>query len=281
MKKVKIKTPAKINLTLDVIGLNGGYHDICSLVSSIDIYDYITVKQRSDFNIELITKGIDANCSIEKNNAYKTAKRFAKTFKTYGATVTVDKHIPVGGGLGGSSADIAGVLCAMQELYGVSESIVPIADSLGSDSSYMLKGGWAILRGRGDNQEFLSIDFPLYLVIVLEGKGVSSKLCYQKFDELGKTYLPCTEQALSALKKGDFDLFCKLAKNDLYPASKSFVPAIENNVKALCDAGAPLAIMTGSGTATLGVFERKKDRDKVYKKLKNTYKDRILKAKTI
>ncbi len=282
MKKLKLKTPAKINLTLDVLGVNAqGFHDIRSFVTSIDVYDYITLKKRSDFKFDLKCKGIDPKCSMSDNNAYKSAKRFAKAFKTNGVSIVVDKHIPVGAGMGGSSADIAGVLNGMKTLFSITDSVKPLADSLGSDSSYMLKGGLAILNGRGDEQEFLSLDFEFYLLIVLQDEVIASKQCYQRFDEQNKIYSPCTDAIVSALKNKDFNEFCRLAKNDLYSSTASFIPEIENNIKALKDAGAPLAIMTGSGSAVVGVFDNAKERDKAYKKLKKTCGKKILKAKTI
>ncbi len=282
MKKIKLKTPAKINLTLDVLGTNEqGYHDLCSLVTSIDVYDYITILKRKDYNIRLKCKGIDPECSLVDNNAYKSAERFNKAFNTSGVNVTIDKRIPVGAGLGGSSADIAGVLNGMKMLYGIKESVAPIANILGSDSAYMLKGGWGVLKGRGDKQEFLELDKTLYLVILLEEKSASSKQVYREYDKREKTYLPCTDTAITALKKGDFELFAKLAKNDLYPATKALIPELQDNIKALEDAGAPLSIMTGSGSAVLGVFDNEKQRNSVYKKLKLKYKKNIIKCKTI
>ncbi len=282
MKKIKLKTPAKINLTLDVLGVNEeGFHDIRSLVTSIDLYDDITIKKRKDFNVNLKTKGIDPKCSAVDNNAYKSAKKFAKKFKTYGVDLTVDKHIPVGAGLGGSSADIAGVLNGMQALFELNDSVVPIADSLGSDSSYMLKGGWAILNGRGNEQEFIKLDLQLYLIILTIGKGISAKRSYREFDNQNINYAQCTDNALAFLKKGDFGLFAMTAKNDLYLATSALVPQIQENIKALKDAGAPFATMTGSGTAVIGVFDSKKDRDISYKKLKKNYPKNIIKAQTI
>ncbi len=281
MKKIKLKTPAKINLTLDVVGVKEKFHEIKSLVASIDLYDYFTIKKRKDNAVNLITKGINPRCDIVDNNAYKSAKLFINAFKTNGVDIIVDKRIPVGAGLGGSSVDIAGVLKGMKELYGIKESVIPLADSLGSDSSYMLKGGWAVLKGRGDEQEFVDIRSPLYLIALIEDKGVSSKKCYKKFDESKIKPTECTDKALNALKNGKFEEFCALAKNDLFLPSSSFVEKIAFNINSLKQAGAPLAIMTGSGTATLGVFNDKKSRDKVYKKLKPLYGGKILKAKTI
>ena len=150
MKKITIKAKAKINLTLDVVGLNSGYHDINTLVTTIDLYDRIILKKRKDSAISLNCTGVKMDCAITDNNAYKTAKAFADKFSTGGVDITVQKNIPLGAGLGGSSADIAGVLNGLKALYGVNESVLDIANALGSDSGYMLSGGYAVLSGRGD-----------------------------------------------------------------------------------------------------------------------------------
>jgi hypothetical protein len=150
MKKITVKIPAKINLTLDVVGVRDGFHDIESLCVGVNIYDKITVKKRSDKLVTLKEVGIKAGCEVQNNNAYKSAILFMQTFRTSGVDIIVDKSIPVGAGLGGSSADIAGVLLAMQKLFGVKKDIKPLADSLGSDSGYMLSVRPAIISGRGD-----------------------------------------------------------------------------------------------------------------------------------
>ena len=117
MRKVKVKVPAKVNLTLDVLGLDGGYHSLKSFVASVNVFDTITVKARRDGKITLENRGVDVGCDITDNNAYKGAKSFIDTFGTCGVDIVIDKKIPVGGGLGGSSADIAGVLNALNRLF--------------------------------------------------------------------------------------------------------------------------------------------------------------------
>ncbi len=282
MKKIKLKASAKINLTLDVLGVTKeGYHSLRSLVASIDLCDYITLRARKDFNINLKCAGLDAKCSAQDNNAYKSAKLFLERFKTKGVDIKIKKKIPVGGGLGGSSADIAGVLKGLKLLYGIEEDLAPIANRLGSDSSYMLKGGWAILNDRGDKQQFLQLNKRLYLIILTADKSVSARDSYNGYDQACVIYPPCTDSAFKALENGDFACFCAQAKNDLQPASCNLVPQIKDNITALKSAGAPLAIMTGSGSVALGVFDKERDRDSVYKKLKREYKKKILKAKTI
>lgn len=281
MRKYRLKIPAKINLTLDVVGVEGKFHQIESLVASVNVYDVITLEKRSDNLISLTMKGLPVDCSTPDNNAYKAAKLFAETFSTGGVNVTIEKNIPVGGGMGGSSADIAGVLKGMNILYEVDFDMGELADTLGSDVKYMLEGGYAVISGRGQLIEEQFISKELFFVMISEEKSISARACYKKFDQVGKFYKPCTKQAVRALLGGDFEKFIKVAKNDLYAPAKSFVPRVEENIKALKDAGSPTAIMTGSGSVVYGVFDNQKDRDRVYKKLKAVYGDKVFKAKTL
>ena len=186
MKKVKIKAPAKINLTLDVLGVTDGYHDIKSLVASIDVYDEITLKARKDSTITLECTGINIGCDTFDNNAYK-----------------IKKNIPIGAGLGGSSADIAGVLLGMKNLYQVKGNLHTIANELGSDSNYMLSGGYAVITGRGERVHPREIDKTLYLILVTEDKSITARASYKAFDKLEKIFKPCTAAAEKALKDGD------------------------------------------------------------------------------
>ena len=89
-------------------------------------------------------------------NVY-TAETFKDAFNTNGVDVTVTRNIPTGSGMGGSSADIVGVLKAMQKLFKIDCDLKPIADSLGSDTGYLLTGGFARLYGRGEIVEPLVI----------------------------------------------------------------------------------------------------------------------------
>jgi 4-diphosphocytidyl-2-C-methyl-D-erythritol kinase len=281
MKKVKIKIPAKVNLTLDVVGTEGNYHEINSLVTSVNVYDEIKLEKRKDSKIVVIMKGLPVDYGITDNNAYKAAKLFSETFSTGGVTITIKKNIPVGGGMGGSSADIAGVLKGMNILYEVDFDMGELADSLGSDVKYMLNGGFAVISGRGQLVEEQFISKTLYFVMIREDKSISSRVCYKKYDEMGKRYMPCTKPAVRALLGGDFEIYVGCAKNDLYPSAKSILPQIRTNIEVLKNAGSPTAIMTGSGSVVYGVFESAKERDKVYKKLKLAYGDKIFKARTV
>lgn len=281
MNKECVKVPAKINLTLDVLGKNGNYHEISSLVARIDLCDYVTVKARKDGLITLTERGIASGCELANNNAYKAGKAFSLKFKTTGADIALKKNIPVGAGLGGSSADIAGTLIAMKKVYEIPDEITEVADSLGSDSGYMSKEGAAIMRGRGERVEPF-YDLPtLYILLITEDGKCSSAECYKKFDEIGKNFQPCTESAVNALKEGDLTGFFAAIKNDLTESACAFIPQIKENIEALKNVGAKAALMTGSGSASYGVFLSAAKRNAAYKKLLPLFGERLIKTKTI
>ncbi len=281
MKKIEIKVPAKINLTLDVLGLKGNYHLIDSLVTSVSVYDVITVKKRNDKRVTLKCKGYKAGCSTSDNNAYKAGKLFMNTFNTNGVSITVEKNIPVGAGMGGSSADGAGVLKAMNILYDVGFDMGELADQIGSDVRYMLNGGYAVLSGRGEKIEEKFIGKKLYYIIIKEDSEISSRACYKAFDKANKTYKPCTKTASEALLGGDFEKFCSVAKNDLYTVAGDMVKEISVNLFNLKRAGAKCVSMTGSGSAVFASFETKEQRKAVLDKIKKLYGNSILLAETI
>ena len=281
MKKVMVKIPAKINLTLDIVGVTDGYHELNSLVASVNIYDKITVNARNDAKITLTMKGLPVDCPIIENNAYKAAKLFIDTFATFGVDITVEKNIPIGGGLGGSSADIAGVLNALNILFGINGDMAPLASDLGSDSTYMLEGGFAVLKGRGDEVEKIDADRKLFVLIITEDAIISARNCYKKFDQKKKFFAGCTKDAMTALYQGDLESFYPLLKNDLKDASCDFVPNIKHNLFALVKSGAKTALLAGSGPSCFGLYENKKQRDKAYKKLVGLYGKNIIKAQTV
>ena len=281
MKKLTVLTPAKLNLTLDVLGVNGNFHDIESLVVSINLFDKITVKARQDGKITLLTRGREVDCPVIENNAYKAAKLFVDTFGTTGVDIIVDKNIPVAGGLGGSSADIAGVLNALNALYGINGEIEVLANDLGSDAAYMLHGGVAVMKGRGEIVEKSDADRKIYLLLITEDTQIAARNCYKKFDQKKKLYPSVTQKAERILYTGDLEQLFPLLKNDLGEAAAELVPNIKHNIFNLKKAGAANALVAGSGPTVYGVFEEKAARDKAYKTLAALYGKSLIKAETV
>lgn len=280
MKKAKVKVPAKINLTLDIEGVKEGYHVLESLVASVDIYETVCVKARKDNIIKVVFDGLPIGLNGKQSNAYYAAECFKKEFGTGGTDIYIERNIPVGAGLGSSSADIAGVLSAMRKLYKVNRDVTYIANGLGSDVAYMLKGGFAVMRGRGERVEQIEgIKRRFYLLIVTGKSGVSTVESYKGFDKIGKLYPKNTSAAVSLLKEDDPDNFFTVLKNDLYESSATILPEIKETLDLLKQYGA--AVMTGSGSAVYGIYATKKERDKAYKIFYPDFGDRMIKAQTV
>ncbi len=283
MRKVTQKIHAKINLTLDVLGEKDGFHNIESVVSSIELYDVITVKKRTDKIITLTEKGLDCECPMANNNAYITAKAFMEKYETPGVDITLTKNIPVGGGLGGSSADIAGVLLAMKKLFGIADEdgLKEIASRLGSDSCFMLKGGSAVISGRGDKISNIQISEPIYLILITNKKSISAKLCYKQFDEAHKSYPCVTWQAVEYLTEGELEKYVEIANNHLTESAIKFVPEMSNALDYLKKSGARTALVSGSGSTVYGVYFTKREQARGYEYLLDVYdKNRLILCET-
>lgn len=281
MNYARIKVYAKVNLTLDITGVQGGYHSIDSVVASIDLYDIITAKKRKDGLVNVTMHG-EGSESIppEKNNAYKAAEAFMAEFKSTGADITVWKNIPVGAGLGGSSADVAGVLLAMAKLYDVTnfDQLKALADSLGSDCGYMLTGGYARISGRGEKVKRIDSNLKLQLVLLVPKGGVSTASCYAKSDEFAHG-APQSQAAEDALVAEDLFALAKSLNNHLYEGACTLNNGVE---VAACELKEfdPLGVnMSGSGSGVYAIMQN--DQFSWYVKSRYYGKHRLILTKTV
>ncbi|MBQ9730284.1 MAG: 4-(cytidine 5'-diphospho)-2-C-methyl-D-erythritol kinase [Clostridia bacterium] len=260
MKTVKERVFAKVNLTLFVQGAQGGYHALDSLVASVDLADTVVIKDRKDNLIRLQMKGLPIPpIHVEKNNAYKAAKAFMETFGCGGVDITVYKDIPVGAGLGGSSADAAAVLNGMAKLFGVKdeEKLDMLADSLGSDTKYMRRGGYARMGGRGDRIERIDCEETLHLLLLCPNTSVSTAECFATFDRLSENAVRenPTDDCIKSLLAGDIVGVGQALTNDLYPAASVLNAEVKKAYEEAQSFSPCGAVMTGSGSCVLALFE--------------------------
>ena len=255
MKTVSVNAYAKVNFTLDILGREGGYHLLDSLVSTVSLFDSVTATARIDGKTTVSFTGVGAEGIPPRNNALRAAEAFSDAFSMAGADITIDRKIPVGAGLGSSSADAAGVLRALAALHGISDTVrlKAIADSLGSDTGYLLTGGWARMTGRGEQIAPIA-DMPaLSLLLLIPSAGVSTPQCFAAFDRRAETFSPLTEEAIARLRregaKGAYAFGNALARaaEELNPE----VAALLSEAAKLSEYGFG---MTGSGSACYAVF---------------------------
>ncbi len=253
--QVTVIAPAKINLTLDVVGRRAdGYHLLESVMQSVDCCDMLTAR-RAD-TVTLRTVGGEM-CPIEKNTAYRAANAFfAHTGITGGAAMVLHKHIPQQAGMGGGSADAAAALYALDRLYDTRlsvEELCRIGVTIGADVPFCVMGGAAFATGIGEELTPLPRMPHCAIVIAKPNDGVSTVEAYAAIDSRPIERYAGHPAMLAAMRAGDLEGICRGVYNVFESAT-----AIEG-VRVLRErmaAYAPSAVrMTGSGSAVFAVFD--------------------------
>lgn len=261
MNGVLVSAPAKLNLTLEVTGkLDNGYHTLDMLMQSVDLCEKIIVTKAGGITVHCIGSGgepVDGIPADRHNTAFKAAMLFFDAANVCGgAKIDITKEVPVGAGMGGGSADAAGVLAGLNELYGHPFSPARLAylgKEAGADVPFALTGGTARVRGIGEQIEPLP-DIPsCVFCVAMPGKGCATQQGYEKYDKLGGGEKPDNAAAVAALQKGCLADLCKSLKNELQ--SPCAMPETEELTSLLLGNAALAALMTGSGAAVYGVFQ--------------------------
>lgn len=249
MDSVKVKVYAKINLSLNVGFKDGLYHDLDTVMTSVDLYDVVSVVKRMDKNINVSLNGK----KVASSNAMKAALLLQNRYNTEGADIFVQSGIPSGGGLGGSSADAAAVIRATDVLYGLSlkeSDMIDVGIKIGSDVPYMLFGGYARLRGKGEF--FTRFEGPEGKVLVSGMGSVNTAECFKRFDLQNKQgFLSDNDAFLRELKRGSFNDCGKYFLNALSAAAETLNPHIGKIKEIMRESGLD-ACMTGSGAYVFG-----------------------------
>ncbi len=256
-----MKVNAKINLSLNITnGTSSGYHCLDSVMVSVNIADTIVVSRRRDK--EITAKMLDGNGNVVQienkyNSAYKAAAALIGGFNLGGVDIVITKRIPFAAGMGGSSADAAGVIAAISKLFNVdikSSSAYIIAFKAGSDVPYMLDGGCAHVTGRGEKVERIAFEGPLHMVVAKGRSGCSTKASYDKFDSLNNWKKGNSAAMIRALKNNDAEAVAELLTNDLQTPSILICPEIQTTLNILQSTNPLGCIMSGSGSACFGLY---------------------------
>jgi len=165
---ITVKAPAKINLTLEVLGKRpDGYHEIRSVLQTIDLDDTLHFREARDVTVSCAMPG----WSAEKSQVTKAAallQEYAGIKK--GAEIRIEKRIPLQTGLGGDSSDGAAALRGLNELWKLKlsdEKLTALAARLGSDAPFFVRGGTAVAEGRGETVAALPVVRKIRLVIIV------------------------------------------------------------------------------------------------------------------
>ncbi len=272
MKQVTVLAPAKLNLSLDVVGLMpNGYHALDMVMQTITLYERIHLRKARDIRLRLPGSRVPAN---EKNTAYKAAVAFFQyTGLLAGVEIEIHKHTPVRAGMAGGSADAAGVLVGLNALYEAKLSLselCALGATLGADVPFALMGGTCRVQGIGDMMKPLPPCPNCWFVVVMPSAGVSTPEVFAKYDQVGSSVHPDCAAQEAAVRAGDLHAVCAAFGNALEECSGAVeTPHIR---RLLCENGAVASQMTGSGAAVFGVFETEAQAQAAAAALKKEYR---------
>lgn len=257
-----VRAYAKINLTLDVLGKRpDGYHLVDTILQSVDLSDDIQLEKRHE-GIEIRVAG-DAPAD-ESNLACRAARLLQSRAGTQqGASIHIEKRIPVAAGLAGGSADAAAALLGLNRLWNLHlpmAALLELAAQLGADVPFCLTGG--TVRGQGIGTELTPLS-PMpgcWLALCKPCEGMLTKDVFSALP-LGEldAYRPNTERAIVALNAGDLPALCAAGGNVLEAVTLSRRPQAKMAMNALARHGALSTRMSGSGPSVYGVFQRESD----------------------
>jgi 4-diphosphocytidyl-2-C-methyl-D-erythritol kinase len=255
----RVEAQAKINLFLRILSREeSGYHQLETLFQRIALADSVTVRAGGTTR-SLDCRGAETG-PVEKNLAWRAAVAFADAAGgPAGFAIEIEKRIPVGGGLGGGSADAAAVLRALNALAEkplAQAALESIAFSLGADVPYLLsEHALALGSGRGEKL------FPLAplpfrdVILAVPPFGVSSADAFGWFAAQKAARHSGTRATLPVGRTLEWRMIAALAANDLEGVVAAHHPEIARLRDTLRQRGAMLAQMSGSGSTVFGVFD--------------------------
>lgn len=257
MSELFEKAYAKLNLTLDVLGLRSdGYHDLQMIMHSVSLCDDVTVKV-TEQGTWRVSGSDPAMPRDEKNLAWKAVEAyFDGTGLNPGVEIFIEKRIPSEAGMAGGSSDAAAVLRGLNRHFGLhdAEELARRALLVGSDVPYCLVGSCMVAEGRG---EILTEIFKLpdcYVVIAKPSLSISTPELFRAIDAEPIEKRPHLDAICAALAFGDLHETAKELCNVFEPLAMKHHPEIAE-ILSILRKYALGAAMTGTGSACFGLFD--------------------------
>ena len=247
LRRIRLVSWAKVNLGLRILGhRQDGFHEIVTVLQSIGIGDLIDMRLTEDGRREVTFLP-----STSPEDWQKSILRLLNVamdeldWSERGIEVTVEKCIPVSSGLGGSSADYAGVLRALALLSGEALALRKVAPLFGSDVPGLFRGGTVLCRGRGEIVEAVSGQDRMWFGILVPPVLCDTAEMYRQVEHGDVQKLRCFSDCLG--------------RNDFQELARSRYPQVDKAFVALEQAGAEKVFLSGSGSA---VCTQSREREK-------------------
>lgn len=250
-------SPAKLNLFLYITGKRpDGYHNLQTLFVILDQGDVMHFETTSGDQVELLT---DFGFNKEDNLIYKAAMQLKEyTHSKLGVSISIDKRLPQGGGLGGGSSNAATTLLVLNKLWHTQLSepeLLALGVKLGADVPIFIKGTTCFAEGIGDELEEVSYPDYYYVVCTPQNCKVPTKELFGAPD----LKINCPKRSLDSLLRTPFDNVFTAVVCQKYPEVAALLQRLSSFGQAC---------MSGSGSSCFVAFTDIKEAQRVYAKLK-------------
>jgi len=272
---VRIKAPAKINLSLSIIGKQAHFHQVEMIMTTIDLADYITILKVSDRKNQITLKSDFPSLPLGKTNlVYQAAELFMKHFNiTESIEIEIEKNIPIAGGLAGGSSDAAATFKGLRELFAIDcteDVLCQLGAQIGSDIPFCIMGGTALATGRGEIITPIKSPPHCWVIIVNPRISVSTRDIYAAFNFAEADDID-TQLMLDAIEKEKFDEICMYLANNLEYITTRLYPIITDIKRELQANGANGVRMSGSGPTVFALVYTEKKANHLYHHIKKVF----------
>jgi len=254
MEKLEVKSPAKINLGLNIISKRADrFHNLETIFYPLKIYDILTFeKSKKDKFLS-----DDEHLRLNSSNLILRAKQILE--ELYGikftCKISLDKNIPIGAGLGGGSSNAASALLGLMKLFNLkieADILRKIALELGSDVPFFLNPVPSYAESRGEKLTLLNFKIFENILIVNPRINISTKWAFSKIKTLNSQ---SNYAQLIVSNSFDYNSLRDLLSNDFEDIVFPLHPAIKNIKEKMYAGGAELSLMTGTGSTVFGIFK--------------------------
>lgn len=262
MKRIILKSYAKINLGLNVLGKNSeGYHTLDMIMLPIQLHDSVLIEKLPRAQDDYITiddysiEGGTHNIASKAVDSIRSLGKFDQKFRIF-----IHKVIPMKGGLGGGSSNAAFTILGTNQLMCLNipqEKLLEIAKPLGADVPFFINCVPARCQGIGDTMKPITIKNNYYVLLVKPEQGCSTKEIFKAYDS-NKGNNCDIDLIEKALAEGDDETIAKEVSNALENAALEFVPQIKKIKDRLLELGLSIVSMTGSGSTVFAMSTNKK-----------------------
>ena len=280
MNSIQLKSRAKINLSIDVLGKReDGYHLVEMIMQTIDLFDKIKIFSLKEDTIIIESNSLDIPLD-STNIVYKAADLIKKQYNIKeGVKIIIEKNIPIAAGMAGGSSNAAAVLVGLNQVWQLKLSenkLKELGLKLGADVPFCIGGQTALAENIGEKLTKIDgLSENIFILVCKPELFVSTKEIYEEIDSKIIEKRPNNKLLIQLLKENKIQQIADNMYNVLEEVTRERYPVIEEIEKIMMENDALGSMMSGSGPTVFGLYINREDaencKNKLLKKFSQVY----------